>query len=283
MIFYFANFHISFAVVLLSAIVLRAQGLGYDSAYFVFIYFSSLFIYNIDRYYNVSKEDRINCPGRSAFHLRNRKVVLATLLVALLAMLGTSWALKGGTFLILIACVIVTFLYLLVIQLRDSTFLSWLIAVLKIVLLAGVWTVVVGIAPIVQSGAAVELRSLHLTPLLTLFLIFVVNAMWFDLRDRDGDALSGKGNLANLISDRLYFIIMIACSLLALIHSVIFGFRSLAFISVLYLLIGLPWALRGSYGGRGERFYYHIIDLPLIVFPLIELLHAPLLVFFTLH
>ncbi|MEM7182813.1 MAG: hypothetical protein AAF518_18015, partial [Spirochaetota bacterium] len=142
----------------------------------------------------------------------------------------------------------------------------------KPVLLGIVWSASVLLLPLVFIQQNIEFGNWMAFSTLT--LLFFINGNLFDYRDKLGDRLHGKANLANYLTDKHFQQMLVCLSLLAFLLSLVAEqFLSLTWISIYLLAFNLlSYLYPNLCKTRQELFYDYYIDFPFLLFPLVEVL-----------
>jgi len=253
---------IALACAALSADTFSLQ-VGYK--FYAFIFFAALFVYNFDRLKKKSVSDRMNSPERMSFVNRYKKSVLIL----------TSFSFLGGVIFFLHLNVPAMLVAAFTGAVTISYFLlpgeknkkkSWIRGILKPVFLSLAWSVTTVILPFVFAEQKIESRAVLF--FLSFFILFLVIGLWFDFKDRKGDMLEGKNNLANLLSQKNYLILIFVLIAFNLIFtSTVVKSLPLIMLSAYYLFHSIFYRELKILDGGDEKNYLLFIDLPIFLVP----------------
>ena len=161
--------------------------------FIIFIFVATLLVYNVDRILSIPI-DRNNQPVRTNIFQRYRKALLGLTLVLSLLLGFLFWYLYSLWFFVTtIVLFFPTLFYLLMFTgiIPFSKYRS--IALIKPILIGAVWAGVSIILPFTLADSPMIPESVWFL-LLFRFLLYSLNAALFDLRDLEGDKISGKLN-----------------------------------------------------------------------------------------
>jgi len=276
MIFFYFSFHVALIVTFLPLAFAEHHHLDTDFLIFPYLFFAALFVYNFDRYFGSSVADRLNNPDRTLYHqlhtLWSRRIVMVSFIV----IVALFFYFNRDTQVLLALLALLTGAYFLFSQVRHLGVTGLVFSLFKLLLLATVWTIVIAVIPHVSAAGFsfdffYESKYLRLS-MISVFVIIFVNGLWFDLRDRDGDAIARKNNFANCIEDRYYFLFLIALPVFSISFFPIHRFLSICLIGFYYLFLAVYSYYRELYPRYGETFYYFFVDFPLLAFSAMEVI-----------
>lgn len=262
-------FFLSIPLTLIAGVLtyVNLQQNGQNRSWFLlaFIVISTFFVYNLDKLKDARQMDHLNVPHRAAFFLRHgRKLVIFSLFLLPLN-LYFFWKCRWQQMQVLFVLAGFSFVYFFL--LKKMQRIPVVSGFLKPFFLGLVWAAVTILLPL-----PIALWSQNLLNFISVALLFWVNGLWFDFRDREGDRIYQKPNLSNSISGRAFFQIILAALLavfLLSVYSRVFYYIPLL---ALYLFIfTIYMQFRRSAPVKNELFYDLCVDLPFLILPIMEL------------
>ncbi len=150
----------------------------------LFVFFSTLFVYNYRKFFFASKDLTPPFTQRGAWVFKNRHILGFLTAFALIGILLTFWRLSMPTLLLLGPCFLLSIAYAS--NLSNNKFSNWRlrqIPFLKIFLVAIVWTLVTVVLPILETDFQSIFSIKTAFSCLTRFLFIFAITIPFDVRD----------------------------------------------------------------------------------------------------
>lgn len=267
-IFFYLSIHAALIAIAWSYTTSVYLGISPGYHYYIFLFFAVLLVYNFDRLKQSKYTDWLNVPKRTQFLAKYKKLGLILLSISFFFSVYFGSYLSFDAFVLfsLMSFITLSYFFLASIVSKKSIF----IAFFKPILLAFVWCSIVTILPITFSKR--ELYSYGVIALwLERFLIFLINALWFDFRDRKGDETTQKLNPAVLVSEKKYFFWLIGIPILGIVSNVfVFQFYSSMILAIYFFILGI-YVQKKNWTTQ-ETFYDVWIDFPLLLSPITVIL-----------
>ena len=218
----------------------------------IFIFCSTVFVYNIDRM-SISKADRINNPDRCSW-IQNHSQLTGQ--INFIFLTASGWFLLNDFSILKLTAALSLLLVCFMYKYQLKKF-----PLLKNLTVAAVWSFTVSILPLLWANQSFNTTSIHF--FIFCFLIALANTIIFDLRDLKGDKADNVKSLPVVTGVRaantIFYVTLGSCLVLGLTLKI---FWPLSIIPASLLIISF---------GKDNRFKYLLADLALSL-PLIFLL-----------
>lgn len=259
--FSFGNFIVSlgaFFLVFSTSIQLR---LSTPLHYGFLIFFSTLFIYNIQRvFYKKEKKNYLN-SSRRKWIFNNQASIKGLSIFGLLGVFTTAFFVELKFFIYLIPLCLISLAYFLpAINLRK-------IALVKLLTLVLVWTATTSVLPILLNNQ--EFTLVHFIHIFSRFAFMMAICLPFDLRDLQIDASQNIKTIPHIIGERktkllaISFILIYGC-----INSIEFYLNTInsnEWYCLMLVFIVSFLLLTNSNSKRNEYYYVVAIDSLMIL------------------
>ncbi|MCB1188968.1 MAG: hypothetical protein H7A23_13450 [Leptospiraceae bacterium] len=270
-LFFYFSIHAGIIAVAWSYTICLYFKFSIDFFDYVFLFFAVLLVYNFDRTKQSKITDTINVPKRTLFLNRHKTLGMAVLGISAVFSIYFSRYLSFHSFILffLMGSITVLYFFLASIVVKKTIILAFQ----KPILLAFVWSSVVSFFPFAFAKLEIPLYDLSVL-WLERFIIFFINALWFDFRDRKGDQITHKLNPAVLIPERIYYFLLIGFPFLGLALSLLdIHFYNSIGLSIYFVILGvLNYADIIKRFVQKEEFYDLFVDLPLLISPILMIL-----------
>ena len=260
---FFGNFFISSgAVALVYCTYIELSTKDIAPAYYGLVFSSTLFIYNLQRFFITKSTTEVLDNERKQWIQKNKHTVAGIIFFSGVATAVFYFNISQPVFLSLLPLFIISLAYFLPpFHLRKK---PWA----KTVVLALVWTGTTAFLPIVLSGLSLS-NTASVLHLLSRFFFMTSICMVFDLRDLETDKKDGANTIALMYGEQKTVLIAL---LFMLLHAVCTGIEyatntisgSIAYALILSALInGVVVGLSNQ--KRGEFFFIGGIDGTIII------------------
>ncbi|MCB1160793.1 MAG: hypothetical protein H7A25_26005 [Leptospiraceae bacterium] len=250
----------------------RHRGLeAFPYEFYIFTFFLVFTLYNLDRWKDRASVDVLNVPLRAIYYQEHEKLFFVHITLSFTILASGLFFLPFFFVKKLIISSILTLLYFL---LSKAFFIPSLIrGFLKPLLLGLAWGLVLSFFPYFYLGKNPDSGGILF--FLSRFLIFFINGLWFDYRDKEGDKVYNKPNLSLYISESKLGNLLLVSSLLGiLIHLSAKLFSAEILILGLYFLIAVLFKIKPfRVLFKKEIFYDLFLDFPIFLFPFLEMLY----------
>lgn len=282
----FFNFHISCIPIVWSYWVSDNFKIELSLTYYIFLFFSTQFVYTYDRFIFRDPADPINFPERTQFNLSLNKFGIFWFLLSFTGTLITVIWLSIENWILFISLAFLTLSYLL---LKSIEFDERIKGYLKIFILSTVWSSILIISPIAQKIKLINFDTVNMNFKFAFkreldlnfrnffylffytFLLFNLLSIYFDKRDQLGDIQTNKPNIHKFISEKKFHLIIIILPLILLIMNLFIYEISIFYLIGIYYLI-IYKIITSSTLNKKNISYDLLLDLPLLVFPLIDII-----------
>ncbi|MES0488643.1 MAG: hypothetical protein ABUK01_01540 [Leptospirales bacterium] len=184
----------------------RYYKLVLPTPFYFFVFFSTLFVYNLDRILSV-KIDFRNQPERTRFFSENRRFIIISMVITIPVLLFPVLFYTPVFIAINFFLFILSIFYIIIFSSSKRESNIRYLAILKPLLIGTVWGCVVLILPFSLEPEFELPESIYYLSGFR-FLIYVSNAILFDLKDVPGDIESGKLNFTVWAGMRRIYIYM---------------------------------------------------------------------------
>jgi len=231
-IFIFTNVYLGLLAVALvqtSEIYFQFQ---VTETFYSFVFISTLLVYNVDRLISINT-DFLSVPGRTSFVHRYRLlIILLIVLLSGIELYLVTFFSERLIFASLFLLLMVLF-YLSIYGFRrkfNSPFYSFM----KPFLIGFVWAFVVIYLPFFSGDESIEFKNTAIILFVYRAILYICNALFFDMRDVKSDSVSNQANIAlhtgfrktqKLINILLFFafLILVVCVLYFPLWNVVVG------------------------------------------------------------
>ncbi|MDH5654982.1 MAG: hypothetical protein OEZ34_03685 [Spirochaetia bacterium] len=264
MFLFYTNLYAGLIAVVCAGFTADVFAMQLDIFLYLFIFFSTLFVYSFDRTKEFSIADQINSPVRTAFLKRFRKLIFTITWISFVIGLALFFFLNRASMYAAGFAGIFTIIYFFLPSImKKNLFIQ---GAMKPFVLGITWTIITVGLPVLHSRTEADRHLLFFA--LSMFLLFTTAGLWFDFRDRRGDSRDQKGNSANFISEKKFLIMIALISLSNLmIASIYIKSIPLILLSGYYLFISIFYRELKVLHEGDERMYLVFIDLPLFFIP----------------
>jgi len=256
-LFIFGNIYISICAVVMCLYAFYTFNVEPDIIYLLFVFFATMTSYSFHWYLT---PDVSETSMRFKWVIENRKLLQYFFLLSISATSVLLFILRDY-FLILAITALFTFIYSAA-KISRKPFI-WLrkIVIRKTAYLAGIWTLVSVILPMIISK--VEFSNSAVIFTINRFLLIYVICILFDHRDKEEDKRNGVKNLIGQMSIGSIRILYFLCLGLFFISSIMLFTRELDLIEFLILIIPgilLCFSFGHSISTRSDYWYYFYLD-----------------------
>jgi 4-hydroxybenzoate polyprenyltransferase len=252
----YGDLFIAFCAVMMAWETVRVFGQP-DGPILLFIFFSTLCSYSFHSLVNTIYPA---ATYRHEWNIKNKPVLITTFILSSLLVFVYTWKLRNGILFIAIGGV-ATFLYSAPnIPFKPFIFLRR-IAIGKTIFLAGVWTYVTGMMPMLMSSKGMTARHYFFLGS-RLFLVYAI-CILFDLKDRTEDRKKGIRALPTVLSGksiRFIYYLSLVFSLASSIMMYRSGIDLSVFIFMLVPVLFCIFIYNGAIKRKDDLFYYVILD-----------------------
>ena len=244
-LFYFSNITVGLCTAAAAAAAFYIHGLTVNLSALLFIFCSTIFIYNLERLHS-SPADNLNFPERSFWICQNKSFLTKVNLILIsvcfyLLITHFSTVLLSTAFALLISCLCYNS------KLRN-------IPAMKNIMVAVIWAATASIFPLLWIKGLQFNINVNFT--LICFGCALMNTILFDLRDAKGDKLYGIKSIPVIFSKKLCFLLYIGIGLAVIILSISANLEALSLIPGIYLFL---------FFSEETRLKYIIADLTLAI------------------
>ncbi len=242
-----------------------------DSIILFFIFFSTLCSYSFHSLLNTIYPA---ATARHEWNIKNKPVLITTFILSALLVFVYTWKLRNDILYIGIGAV-ATFLYSAPnIPLKPFIFLRR-IAFGKTIFLAGVWTYVTGVLPILMGRTGLSAGHYFFLGS-RLFLVYAI-CILFDLKDRAEDSKKGIRALPTVLSEksiRFIYFLSLSFSLTSSIMMYSSGIDLYVFIFMLVPMLLCLFIYNEAINRQDDLFYYIILDGMMMLSALLLLIYV---------
>lgn len=253
----FGNIYISLCAVIMCLYTYFTFSIKPDIYYVMFLFFASMTSYSFHWYLT---PDVSGPSPRFNWVDKNKKVLLFFFVISFCATLILIYYLREH-FLVLIVMAVLTFIYSAA-KISKAPFIYLRkIIIGKTAYLAGIWTIVTTILPLIFSHS--HFNNLTILFIINRFLLIYVICILFDFRDREEDSKNKVKNFIGEFSEKNLRNFYFFCLGLFFISSLLIyanGFSLVEFILNIIPGILLAFSFGHSIKTRSDYWYYFYLD-----------------------